>query len=919
VKNIDGSFSNVITYYDSNDKPILKSEPFLGDLELSEMETWSEMKYDVYGRLIQSNSLKSNNGEGKVKTYTYNGLTTIEFDGQKSKETIKNALDQIVTLTETPGGTVSYSYYANGNLKSTTTSGVTTTITQDGWGKKTELNDPSAGIYKYVYNNFGELTEEEVVTKGKTKYTIDDFGRTTVKKVVGIGSDTTNTLTTYTYNPATKQLSGDVFTDITNSYSIINTYLYDDYKRLIQTIEERATNFKFQKDIVYDEFGRPEREHFYANDLTTNKLADKWVKHTYKNGYNYQIYNMTNSTTVSGLLWQTNTVNAQGKLLTAKMGNGITISNTYDTYGFPTEFKHNKGTANIVTQNTAFDPIYGNLISRNNNLFGIWNETLTYDDSDRLTSYKDVAGMQNQTYNDNGTIATNNIGNYAYNINGKPYTVSTITPIDQTATSVVLNYYLNRKQNITYNLHKSPVAITEQNKENIDFEYNNNKSRSVMYYGNMGATKNLRLMRKFYSADGTMEIKRNTANASNDFVIYIGGDGYSAPVILKSDGSTANTNFFFLHRDYQETIIAVTNSSGVIVEKRMFDVWGSLIKYANNSGLTTVPTTSTGLFIDRGYTGHEHLLGVGLINMNGRIYDNKLHRFLQPDNNIQDPYNTQNYNRYGYVMNNPTKYIDPSGETFWPMFFAALFNSYASGVQASNGQLNPFNWNSTAWTNAALGAVSSVATQVATNSFNSYVDNYNNKPEINNFGGENPVEEHGYVVKQESSNSSISNDRDKIWRERRATWIWKKEISEQDNDYNFFFEYKDQSLRQSVDWFDNGGANSITIVVNAHGEIGGARIITPVGRMNGEQLHKFLLKYNDTYKNSFKNGIHITVRLEACQTGKILGKEFSNYNPYMTVIAPNVDIVNYYFGNYLEGNGKYLVFFNGSELNLKNK
>jgi hypothetical protein len=48
--------------------------------------------------------------------------------------------------------------------------------------------------------------------------------------------------------------------------------------------------------------------------------------------------------------------------------------------------------------------------------------------------------------------------------------------------------------------------------------------------------------------------------------------------------------------------------------------------------------------------------------MNGRLYDPKLHRFLQPDNFVQDPSNTQNYNRYGYVLNNPLKYTDPSGE-----------------------------------------------------------------------------------------------------------------------------------------------------------------------------------------------------------------------------------------------------------------
>ncbi|MEP6929845.1 MAG: RHS repeat-associated core domain-containing protein, partial [Flavobacterium sp.] len=55
---------------------------------------------------------------------------------------------------------------------------------------------------------------------------------------------------------------------------------------------------------------------------------------------------------------------------------------------------------------------------------------------------------------------------------------------------------------------------------------------------------------------------------------------------------------------------------------------------------------------------------VGLINMNARLYDPLLHRFLQADNYIQDPTNTQNYNQYGYVLNNPLLYTDPSGNKY---------------------------------------------------------------------------------------------------------------------------------------------------------------------------------------------------------------------------------------------------------------
>ena len=77
------------------------------------------------------------------------------------------------------------------------------------------------------------------------------------------------------------------------------------------------------------------------------------------------------------------------------------------------------------------------------------------------------------------------------------------------------------------------------------------------------------------------------------------------------------------------------------------------------------------LLLDRGYTGHEHLASVGLIHCNGRLYDPALHRFLMPDNYIQDPFNTQNFNRYGYCLNNPLVYVDENGE-FWHLIIGAV-------------------------------------------------------------------------------------------------------------------------------------------------------------------------------------------------------------------------------------------------------
>lgn len=264
---------------------------------------------------------------------------------------------------------------------------------------------------------------------------------------------------------------------------------------------------------------------------------------------------------------------------------------------------------------------------------------------------------QYQQYDNKGRISQSGIGNYAYNINGKAYQNSSVT-----LSPAGKEYYTQYdRQEITYNAFKSPVAIYEKNYDRINFSYNARQGRSIIFYGGLDADKWQRTYRKQYSSDGTFEIKHNTQTGTVEFLTYIGGDGYSAPVVLKSDG--INQEYLYLHRDYLGSIIAISNQEGNLIEKRHFDAWGNAIKIqdALNNNLTKLSV------LDRGYTGHEHLQSVGIIHMNGRLYDPMVHRFLQPDNFIQDPHNTQNYNRYGYVLNNPLKYSDPSGEEFLSM------------------------------------------------------------------------------------------------------------------------------------------------------------------------------------------------------------------------------------------------------------
>lgn len=77
----------------------------------------------------------------------------------------------------------------------------------------------------------------------------------------------------------------------------------------------------------------------------------------------------------------------------------------------------------------------------------------------------------------------------------------------------------------------------------------------------------------------------------------------------------------------------------------MFDTLGNIAKVQDGAGTILAGLT----VLDRGYTGHEHLQSVGLIHMNGHLYDTKLHRFLQPDNYVQEPFNTQSRNGCWYI------------------------------------------------------------------------------------------------------------------------------------------------------------------------------------------------------------------------------------------------------------------------------
>jgi RHS repeat-associated protein len=118
---------------------------------------------------------------------------------------------------------------------------------------------------------------------------------------------------------------------------------------------------------------------------------------------------------------------------------------------------------------------------------------------------------------------------------------------------------------------------------------------------------------------------------------------------------------YYVCTDRQGSITALLNPNGTVAEKYSYDAYGRRRNPINWTDYNVPAPT----LINRGYTGHEHLDGFGLINMNGRIYDPVIGRILSPDKVVQAPGYTQSYNRYSYCMNNPLRYTDPSGWSYY--------------------------------------------------------------------------------------------------------------------------------------------------------------------------------------------------------------------------------------------------------------
>jgi len=219
---------------------------------------------------------------------------------------------------------------------------------------------------------------------------------------------------------------------------------------------------------------------------------------------------------------------------------------------------------------------------------------------------------------------------------------------------------------IPWNERNLPESIFNGTGDSADFRYGPAGERysQVAYAAIPGNEETITTM---YVGALFEQIDKDTTSLT-EYRHYVMAGG--ARVAIHTEWSNANTRDEYLFQDHLGSVTAITQTSGAIVERFSYDPWGKRRNPATwDAAGTYLPTMLD--HISRGFTDHEHLDRLGLIHMNGRVFDPQIGRFLSADSFMQFPQSTQGFDRYAYAANNPLRYTDPSGHDLFVV--GALF------------------------------------------------------------------------------------------------------------------------------------------------------------------------------------------------------------------------------------------------------
>ena len=620
AQSFDGSSVFVETEYDAQGRVDRKSNPYFG----TTAAYWTDYTYDDLGRVTQEASPTTG-----TTTMSYSGFEASSTNALSQTSTEKsNSIGQTIWTKDNNNKQLDFEYDAQGNLITVTDSeNNVTTNTYNLRGFKTQMIDPDMGTWTYSYNVLGELTSQTDAKNQSVSMSYDQLGRL-ITRTENEGT------TTWTYDTATKGIGKLASVSHYGGYS--RTHTYDSLGRPSSTTTTIGGT-GYTTSTTYDGFGRV--------DDVSYPSAFK-VEHLYNaTGYLEKVRNANN---ISEVFYTALAADQFGNITSQTLGSGAAAITTFRSY------QQNSGRIHHIDSvvqdlEYTFNSI-GNLTQRKDHDQSALTEDFTYDNLNRLTEADVVgAGTVTFTYDDLGNITNkSDVGNYTYGAgNAGPHAVTS-------AGGNTYTYDDNGNQisgdgkTLTWSSYNKPTQIQKGSSQS-NFTYGPDRARYLQVTTESSTTTTTTYIGGLYE-------KVETSSTTEEKHFIRAG---SQTIAIFTDRSSGTDATEYLHRDHLGSIDTITDENGAIVEKLSFDAFGKRRLSNWSNGLPTIISNNT-----RGFTGHEMLDAVGLIHMNGRVYDPLLGRFMSADPTLQYPSDMQNYNRYSYVHNNPLSLTDPSGFGF---------------------------------------------------------------------------------------------------------------------------------------------------------------------------------------------------------------------------------------------------------------
>lgn len=658
---------------------------------------WTRTIYDILGRPVSVMG-----PDGGTTSTVYSGLTaTVTLPANKSgfiqqRHEVRNALNELISSSEVGGVTVYYSYDALGNLRQADRDGTITTVTFDRLGRKQGLDDPDTGQWTYQVNALGEQVRQ-IGPRGYCTETLNDPLGRPVRRRDGLsincgGTWTHETIWTY---DQTSYGAGAITSEVASEAdgtAVGRTYGYDSFGRPSQVtttyIDDRyasgLSTSVYTETTTFDQHGRVFQRLFDGTSVIPGlKLGELYA-------YNSRGYVTTLRDAQAGYegdtYYEVLSVNERGQA-TAERRAGNPAMQTVRHFDSRTGRVRSIKSGTGTLQNLSYEyDLLGNVDYRRDQSGPVTvMEEFDYDVLQRLTSATlgggSGSGTSGTQYLPNGNIHyKDGVGTYAYG--SLPSFCS--QPGEQAPGPHAVTSVSSGSGNIAYCYDAGGNQVRSSDGRSVVYTPFD-LAAELRHTGTSGAKVKFR-----YGPGRERASRRDFINASatrhNYLTHYVGGvevrlytgghlesaARYVGPVIVRAQSwsGSIRRSREFLFLDAQGSTYAVTNEYGRLIgpgtqdaSKRMsFDAWGMRRAYDGGSltvaqrlGYVTLQTTR------RGYTGHEQVDGVGLIHMNGRMYDPWLGRFVQPDPIVQSPNLGQSWNRYTYVFNNPLAWTDPTG------------------------------------------------------------------------------------------------------------------------------------------------------------------------------------------------------------------------------------------------------------------